>query len=452
MDMMTGHETQNASPTGKLLGILKQNRQGHAVGVYCICSAHPFVLQAAMQHARQAGNLLIVESTSNQVNQYGGYTGRTPAQFAQFVAELAASQNFPIEQILLGGDHLGPHVWRNENSAEAMAKAHTLIHDSVLVGYTKIHLDTSMHCSDDPGDRHRPFADEIVSARAAELCETAEAAYRQLPATSPAPLYVIGSEVPIPGGELQGTLAPEITRTVELNRTLQIAKHAFFSRGLQSAWERVIAVVAQPGVEFADDLVFAYDSGKAQSLSHFAVQHWHGVFEAHSTDYQPASALRQMVQDHFAILKVGPWLTFAFREAVFALAAIEEEWLAPRGAAVSQIREELDRAMINNPAHWKPYYHGDETALRFARKYSYSDRARYYWLQPDVAAALEKLIVNLTVSPPPLALLSQYFPNQAALIREGSLSASPVELIRSRIREVLASYSTACGNIAGEPS
>ena len=405
-----------------------------------------------MQHAKQTGNLLIIESTSNQVNQFGGYTGHTPAQFAQFVAGLAASQDFPFEQILLGGDHLGPHVWRHENSAQAMIKAHTLIQDSVLAGYTKIHLDASMHCADDSGDRHRPLAEEIVSERTAELCATAEAAHRQLRVGSPAPVYVIGSEVPIPGGELHGTLAPKITASEELIHTLQIAKQAFFSRGLQSAWERVIAVVVQPGVEFADASVCEYNSREAQPLSHFALQHWHGVFEAHSTDYQSASALGKMVCDHFAILKVGPWLTFAFREAVFALANVEEEWIAPRGLAVSRIREKLDSAMLKNPAHWNSYYHGDAEALRLARKYSYSDRARYYWPQPDVAAALEKLIDNLTSTPPPTSLLSQYFPNQAALIREGTLSVLPQELIRSRICEVLDIYSTACGQIPEEKS
>lgn len=447
---MTKAKTQTASPTEKLLQILQENRQGRGVGVFCVCSAHPLVLEAAMQHAKQTGNLLVIESTSNQVNQFGGYTGQTPAQFAKFVADLAAAQKFPFEQIVLGGDHLGPHVWRDENSAHAMEKARTLVRDCVLAGYTKIHLDASMLLAGDPGETHRPLSDEIVSARAAELCEAAEAAYRQLPAGSPAPLYVIGTEVPIPGGETHGIQAPEITRTGDLQRTLQIAQNAFLSRNLQSAWERVIAVVAQPGVEFADSSVFAYDSRKAHSLATFAINNWHGVFEAHSTDYQSAPALREMVRDHFAILKVGPWLTFAFREAVFALAEVEEELLGARGATTSRLREELDRAMTENPAHWKSYYHGDETALQFARKYSYSDRARYYWPQPNVTAAFQLLIANLTKFPPPVSLLSQYLPNQANAIREGQLSPLPAELIRSKIREVLAIYSTACETRAEE--
>jgi len=93
-----------------------------------------------------------------------------------------------------------------------------------------------------------------------------------------------------------------------------------------------------------------------RELSQFAEKQWQGVYEAHSTDDQTAAALRQMVCDHFAILKVGPWLTFAFREAVFALAAVEEEWLGDRkGIAISGVRESLEEAMLANPQYWKGY-------------------------------------------------------------------------------------------------
>jgi len=404
-----------------------------------------------MQQARRDGSLLLIESTSNQVNQFGGYTGQKSADFAKLVRETAAAMDFPFERIVLGGDHLGPHVWRKESSKEAMEKARVLVRDSVLAGYTKIHLDTSMHCADDAGDRHRPLADEIVSTRAAELCAAAESAHRELPEGSPAPLYVIGTEVPIPGGEVNDARAPEVTRTEDLQNTLWITKRAFGSHKLESAWERVIAVVVQPGVEFGDASVFAYDAQKARELSKFAVEQWHGVYEAHSTDYQPAEALREMVKDHFAILKVGPWLTFAFREALFALAAVEEEWLTRRsGVTLSRVREKLDRAMVENPSFWKDYYHGEKSALQLARKYSYSDRSRYYWPQPKVAAALDRLIANLTAYPPPDALLSQYLPRQGELVREHRLDRVPGEMIRSKIREVLRVYAAACGRKAEE--
>ena len=438
--------TRLTNATERIREILERNRNGEAVGVFSICSANRYVLEAGIQQAKRDGSWLLIESTSNQVNQFGGYTGQKPADFAQFVRELAHTQDFPFENIVLGGDHLGPHVWRKEPAVKAMEKARTLVHESILAGYTKIHLDASMHCADDPGDRHRPLADEIVSARAADMCLAAEQARRIAPHGSPAPIYVIGTEVPIPGGELDAGKAPQTTQTENLEQTIQVAKEAFRTRGLEEAWERVIAIVVQPGVEFGDATVFSYDSARASDLSTFANSRWHGVYEAHSTDYQTQDALEQMVRDHFAILKVGPWLTFAFREALFALAAIEQESLSgTAGVTLSQIREVLDQVMVQHPVYWQAYYHGDEAALEFARKYSFSDRSRYYWPQPAVVDALSKLIANLSAYPPPISLLSQFLPRQADRVRAGVLTNKPTELIHSKIMDVLDVYAKACG-------
>ncbi len=446
---MTTHfhtPAQQNDASGKLFRIVQENHGGKHVGIYSICSANRFVLEAGMEQAKRADSLLCIESTSNQVNQFGGYTGQTPAQFAAFVKEVAKAEKFPEEMILLGGDHIGPHVWRAEETANAMEKARELVRDYVRAGYTKIHLDASMRCADDPGDPQRPLADELVNERAAELCKAAEEAHKEIKAESSAPLYVIGTEVPIPGGEQEGSQAPEVTSTDDLARTLATAKQAFYSRGLEEAWERVIAVVVQPGVEFGDANVFAYDAAKAKPLADYAAQKWDRVYEAHSTDYQTRGALHEMVRDHFAILKVGPWLTFAFREAVFALAIMEEEWLGSRrGVTLSKVREELEAAMVENPSHWKSHYHGREAELKFARKYSYSDRSRYYWPQSRVASALLTLLNNLTAQPAPVPLVSQYLPKQCEAIREGRLKNQPREMIRAKILEVLEIYASACG-------
>jgi D-tagatose-1,6-bisphosphate aldolase subunit GatZ/KbaZ len=326
------------------------------------------------------------------------------------------------------------------------------VRDCVRAGYSKIHLDASMHLSGDPVEKNKSLADEIVSARAAELCEVAEEAHREMASGSPAPIYVIGTEVPIPGGEQLETAAPVTTRPQDLERTRQTARDAFRTMNLEEAWARVVAVVVQPGVEFGDTSVFAYDHEKAADLAAFGEKNWQGVFEAHSTDYQTAEALREMVKDHFAILKVGPWFTFAFREAVFALAMMEDEWLGWRkGITRSGVREALDHAMVADPSHWKSYYHGDEAALHFARKYSYSDRSRYYWPQPAVQQALQKLLSNLAETPVPLSLLSQYLPKQWEEIRAGQLLHDPVKLIHSRILEVIDNYAYACGMKAACP-
>lgn len=436
------------SATGQLVARLRENHGGRPVGVFSICSANRYVLEAGMTQALRDESLLLIESTSNQVNQLGGYTGQTPADFVAFVAGLAQERKLPCERIVLGGDHLGPHVWRKEPAASAMEKGCALVRDYVRAGFTKIHLDTSMRCADDPPER--PLSDELISERAAILCEAAELTRRELADDAVAPVYVVGTEVPVPGGEQSEAMVPETTLTEDLARTLQLSERAFRARGLEGAWERVIAVVVQPGVEFGDSSVFAYKPSKTQALANYIEKHWTGVYEAHSTDYQTVSALQQMVRDHFAILKVGPWLTFAFREAIFALEEMEVEWLAGRrGIELSGVREALERAMIENPEYWKAHYHGDKAALRFARKYSYSDRSRYYWPQEKVAVAVERLIGNLTAHPAPASLLSQYLPVQYQEVRGGTVANRPEDLIRSKIMRILDGYAVACGMHGG---
>ena len=170
------------------------------------------------------------------------------------------------------------------------------------------------------------------------------------------------------------------------------------------------------------------------------------IYEAHSTDYQTEDALGRMVRDHFAILKVGPGLTFALRETLFALEAIEGEWLAHRrGVGRVRLRETLQRVMQEHPEHWRAYFHGDEDELRFARDFSFSDRSRYYWPQPEVRASVERLVGNLSAHPIPLTLLSQYLPIQYQAVREGTLANDPRALIGAGIGTVIDAYARACG-------
>jgi D-tagatose-1,6-bisphosphate aldolase subunit GatZ/KbaZ len=204
--------------------------------------------------------------------------------------------------------------------------------------------------------------------------------------------------------------------------------------------------VVQPGVEFGDATVLAYDRRRAMRLSALVARERRLVFEAHSTDYQTPMALRQMVEDHFAILKVGPELTFAFREAVFALDAMERELLGgKKSARLARVGAVLERAMRADPSHWQKYYHGSAAEQAYARKYSFSDRSRYYWPQPAVRSALDRLLANLGSVTIPLTLVSQYLPRQYAAIREGRLACSPQALIRAKVTEITAKYAWACG-------
>jgi D-tagatose-1,6-bisphosphate aldolase subunit GatZ/KbaZ len=101
--------------------------------------------------------------------------------------------------------------------------------------------------------------------------------------------------------------------------------------------------------------------------------------------------------------------------------------------------------MLSNPEHWVKHYHGGEAERRFSRRFSYSDRSRYYWSRPEVQEALGILIQNLLERTVPLTLLSQYMPAQYWKVREREIRNSPSDLIHDRIIEVLKIYSAACG-------
>jgi D-tagatose-1,6-bisphosphate aldolase subunit GatZ/KbaZ len=440
--MKSASENKTTS-VGKLLEIVQQNRVTGDGGVYSVCSAHPAVIDAAVRQALTDSEVLCVESTSSQVNQEGGYTGQKPQEFANFIHLQAKNAGLPANQIVLGGDHLGPFPWRNHQSSTAMEKARELVRACVLAGYQKIHLDASMPCADDP----TALDPAVVAKRAAVLAEAAESASLELPAGSDPVVYVIGTEVPAPGGETLPGTAPAATHSDHVQQTLDTFQSAFAERNLAGAWKRVIALVVQPGVEFGDDVVFLYDRAKAQLLSSALPKDLSIVYEAHSTDYQTTQSLTELVEDHFAILKVGPWLTFAFREAVFALSAIETELLGEKKAVrLSAVRGALESAMLRNPMYWKSYYHGDEEKQRFARAYSYSDRCRYYWPEKEVQQEVERLLANLKDQLLPSTLISQYLPLEYELHSTGLLELRPRDLTRAHIQAVLQHYSKACGH------
>ena len=419
-------------------GLVSSRGKGKARGIYSVCSSNQIVLEASFRQAAEDGSFLLVESTCNQVNQFGGYTGMTPGSFSGFMRGMAAKADFPLDRLLLGGDHLGPTVWTSEPAEEAMNKSRQLVKEYAEAGFTKIHLDASASCADDP----LPLPDETVASRAAELGAVAESACR----SGLEPVYVVGTEVPVPGGVQDFEEGLHITEPGEAETTISNARKAFEKLGLEEAWERVVALVVQPGVEFGNDFIVDYDRQKARNLSAMIKDYPGMTFEAHSTDYQKPGNLRRMVEDSFSILKVGPWLTFALREGIRALSLIEGE-LFSAGIVdkASGVEEALEKEMLENPGYWSKYYPGNPGEQLMQRRFSFSDRVRYYWQRPAVEAALERLFSNLDSSGIPLSLLSQYLPGQCAAVREGRLKAYSRELAIDKVRDVLRIYSSACG-------
>lgn len=412
-----------------LRDMVTRRMNGETCGIASYCTANELVIEACMQRAQKDNGVVLIEATANQVNQFGGYTGMHPADFRDFVYGIAESVGFPNDKIVLGGDHLGPLTWQNEPEENAMKKAAELVELFVLAGFKKIHLDTSMRLGDDPEDR--PLSDETIARRGAELYAVCERTYQQLLSHNPEelrPVYVVGSEVPIPGGAQEEESSVSVTKAEALQNTMTAYRFAFEKAGYADGIRNIIGVVVQLGVEFGDDIFFRYNRENTKELIAEAARLDGIVLEGHSTDYQPDSALREMVEDGIAILKVGPALTFGLREGLFALDNMER-FLVSEGERAN-FADTLENVMLEQPGNWKKYYHGDERQQYIKRKFSFSDRIRYYLTNATVIAAMNKLIDNLSRVEIPLCMLHQYMPVQYHKIIKGELGCSPKALIK----------------------
>src|SRR5450830_578357 len=246
-----------------LLNLVRRHKAGEPVGIHAVCSAHPLVIEAAMETALKRGQPVLIEATSNQVNQDGGYTGMTPAAFRDFVYGIADRVGLARQRILLGGDHLGPNAWQSQSADAAMAKAEVLIDQYVTAGFRKIHLDCSMSCAGE----QVPLPDAVVAERAARLCVVAERAWQA--AGGEAPVYVVGTEVPVPGGAHEALEPLSVTTPGAAALTIKVHRLAFAAAGLEAVWPRVIGLVVQPGVEFDHHKVIDYQPQRAVALSRF---------------------------------------------------------------------------------------------------------------------------------------------------------------------------------------
>ena len=419
--------------------IVELQKNNIPVGIYSACSANEYVIRAVLKKAKDTNSVCLIEATANQVDQNGGYTNMTPKDFYNFVIKFAKEINLDTNKVFLGGDHLGPLTWTHLNEKEAMENATILIRDYVLAGFTKIHVDTSMKVNDD--DPNTRLSDEVIARRGAYLVSVANNAYNELLKTNPnaiKPVYIVGSEVPIPGGQTSssGLNEMQITSVNDLDNTINTFKNAFKSINIEDLWEDVIGIVVQPGVEEKDAGCTEYNRTKALHLKDALDKYPNLVYEGHSTDYQTKIKLKEMVEDHIAILKVGPGLTYAVREAIFALANIENELIDKDNR--SNFKEILDNEMLKNPSKWDKYYTGSNLEIEIKRKYSFSDRCRYYLPTKQVNESLNILLNNLKEVP--LNLLSQYMPIQYTKVRENIIDNNPESLIIDRVTNTIDEY------------
>lgn len=408
--------------------IIARNRAGEAIAIPSVCTAHPDALEACLTLAQSLDQPLVVEATSNQVNQEGGYTGLKPADFIAFVTAIATRTQVDPSRILFGGDHLGPQAWRKLPAETAMEKAHRMVADYAAAGFTKIHLDCSEGCAGEPAQ----LPDEITASRSASLAATA-LAHAPRPAQL---LFVIGTEVPPPGGartDDHGDIPPTTPKAAKA--TLDAHRDAFTALGLPL--DQIGGLVVQPGVEFSPMEVHHLPMSRDPGLQS-ALTDWPGVcLEAHSTDYQHPDAYPRLAELGFAFQKVGPALTFAWREALYALDAIRAQNGWASGPSLS---DTMEKVMLANPAYWQAHIHGTSADPRTERHFGLADRIRYYWPDPAAQQAVQRLMSDLDGKRLPDPILAAHFtPIEIASARE-SRHSLPRALALARVQTALRPY------------
>lgn len=408
--------------------------QGRPAGIVSVCSAHPIVLRAALRHGRDHASTVLIEATCNQVNHLGGYTGMTPADFAALVLRIAKEEGCPKNLIMLGGDHLGPNPWRDRAAEEAMAEAERMVAAYVDAGFRKIHLDASMGCMGEPA----ALDDETTAHRAARLAAVAETSARR--GGGAMPVYVIGTEVPPPGGADHALTTIEPTAASAARRTIDVHRRVFAGAGLAEAFTRAIGLVVQPGVEFGNHNVIRYDRSRIDALKQVLGDEPQFVFEAHSTDYQGTDPLTALVEDGFPILKVGPELTFVLREALYGLDLIASDLVPDYGER--PLYAVMEALMLAHRENWSRHYHGTENEQRWLRHYSLSDRIRYYWASKEAQSAVARLCDALAGKSVPFPLFWQHMP---AAQQFCDTPLDPEEVLIWRVTKSLADYHAACG-------
>ncbi len=384
----------------RLMNIIRKHENYNYRGFVSICTANMHVIEIALEKAKKENMVLIVETTSNQVNQFGGYTKLTPIQFSKKIHQLVKRVGFNEENLILGADHCGPLPFKKFDQTKALSHAMDLMTLYIEAGFNKIHVDTTISCADDP--IKGPSIETIINRGVNLITEMKRKFKDSSDVNFNDIVFVVGSDVPPAGGSLEDEISP--TSVTDFEETMMLYKEKLDP----NVFNQIVGVVVQPKVDFEHFKLVRFEKAVVQSLVK-GLEKWPKlVFEAHSTDYQCKEDLRSMVDNHFKILKVGPALTFAYKKALLGLSHIES-WAVEKENQ-SNLITTIEDALDENPEYWNAYIKQGDINHRILRTFSYFDRSRYVYFDPRVIDAIKKLKNNINQSAIPHTLIEQYFP------------------------------------------
>ena len=384
------------------------------------CSSNFDVLKSIMIFAKYQNFPVLIESTSNQVNQYGGYSGLKPFQFEKKIRRLAKFIKLNNKSLMIGGDHLGPLPWKDLDEATAMKNSKKLVKDCLKAKYKKIHIDTAIICRGEKKiDRHTVIqrCDEILSVFSKKDFDNV--------------FLVIGTEVPFAGGghtiKSSPTTFESIKEEIDLYSTILKKKKKF-------------ALVIEPGIGFGN---FSVIQAKLKNFGKRLIfsKKNNFVYEAHSSDYQKISSLKKLVKNNFKFLKIGPELTYFYAKSIFKMEEFEKKIYKNN---FSNIKNIILKEMKNNNSYWIDYYKAKKKKLDNLKFNSYLDRLRYYWSSKNILNSKKKLFININKINKKKFIRYTDFKKKDFILKEKLKLNNSEFIIYKSIEPILKRYYSAC--------
>ena len=336
------------------------------------CSSNSTVLNTLIKFCKLHNLPILIESTSNQVNQFGGYSNKTPNVFIKTVKQIARKENFNLKKLFFGGDHLGPLPWKNYNSQIAMQNSLKLVKSYLKAGYNKIHLDTSIKCLDD-----KKINNQLVYNRTSFIFKKLN-----LKKYISKIFFVFGTEVPLSGGN--------DTNIISQTSINQIKSEFLSFKKLLGIKKLKFAMVIEPGMKFMHNnikkpnLINFVQKKKFSKKNNF-------MYEAHSSDFQSLNTLKNLVKNNFKFLKVGPELTYNLTKSFLYMEKIEIK-LIKKKSLFSKI---LFQHMNKNNTFWISYFKKKKKTTFKEIIKSKFDRTRYYLENKKILTSINLLKKNI---------------------------------------------------------
>ena len=335
------------------------------------CTSNDDVILSIINFCKKNNLPVLIESTSNQVNQFGGYSKLKPSNFKKKVEKLAKKISFPKKNIIFGGDHLGPLPWKNLDYKIAMDRGEKLVSLYFKSKFKKLHIDTTMKLKND-----KVFNKQIIKARSEKILSNLNHKY------SNKLIFILGSEVPPAGGEriIRNFNKKKI---FEIKSEILLYKKIFQNLNLKNK----LYLVVDTGMSFNDTKVFKSKTNILNYLKKIS-DLMNVKYEAHSTDYQNLKELKKLAKCNFKFLKVGPELTFNYTKAILKMGKIEKRYFKNH----SDIKKVILKVLKQNKKHWIDYYNLCSMDRVLTGRF---DRLRYYWNELNLKKAKNKLLKNI---------------------------------------------------------